>query len=465
MASNTYTSIAKTTLTSDQTTITFNLSGIDSSITDLVLINYSKCSNTSTGAAISIVFNSDTSGNYSQVAMEANGTSITGEGYTNTTSIDGGRINTSNGSNSNWGMGISHIKNYKDTNMHKSVLTRSSAWNEAWTVYEVISAWRNTAAITSLTITCGYNFLAGSTFELYGIASAPISPKATGGAIYSDAEYYYHVFGATGTFTPLQNLTCDYLVIAGGGGGGSYSAGGGGGAGGLRSTLGTTGGGGALESALSLTSGTAYTITVGAGGAGAVNTSTGVSGGTSSIAGSGLTTISTVGGGYGGGYNGGHYAPASGGSGGGAQYYTYQTGASGTANQGYAGGNGYYSGSSAGGGGGGAGGVGANATSTNGGNGGPGVYIPQMALATGTGVNSYYAGGGGGTTYDGTTAGTGGSGGGGNAAYSGGPTRYGTSGIAGTGSGGGAARTTTAPPSDAQGGNGGSGVVIVRYLK
>jgi hypothetical protein len=55
------------------------------------------------------------------------------------------------------------------------------------------------------------------------------------------------------------------LVVAGGAGGGS-DAGGGGGAGGFRCTVDNTGGGGALESALSLTSGTSYTVTIGAGG-------------------------------------------------------------------------------------------------------------------------------------------------------------------------------------------------------
>ena len=67
-----------------------------------------------------------------------------------------------------------------------------------------------------------------------------------------------------------------YLVVAGGAGGAggadvsSNRMGGGGGAGGLRSTVSPTGGGGSTESALTLTRGTTYTVTVGAGGAGNV---------------------------------------------------------------------------------------------------------------------------------------------------------------------------------------------------
>jgi hypothetical protein len=68
----------------------------------------------------------------------------------------------------------------------------------------------------------------------------------------------------------------EYLVIAGGGGAGS-NYGGGGGAGGYRTNYTSSaptpspklsGGGGSIESALTITTGIAYTVTVGAGGAG-----------------------------------------------------------------------------------------------------------------------------------------------------------------------------------------------------
>ena len=88
-------------------------------------------------------------------------------------------------------------------------------------------------------------------------------------------------------------ISVDYLVLAGGGGGGEDNAGGGG-AGGLRSTVTATGGGGALETAFTATSGVAYTITVGAGGAGGASALRGTSGANSSIAGTGLTTITST---------------------------------------------------------------------------------------------------------------------------------------------------------------------------
>ena len=67
------------------------------------------------------------------------------------------------------------------------------------------------------------------------------------------------------------------------------------------------------------------------------------------------------------------------------------------------------------------------------------------------------AGGGGGSTQGGGTSGSGGLGGGGAAGNGASGNYTGTSGTANTGGGGGAGNT-------ASGGNGGSGVVIVRYL-
>jgi len=67
--------------------------------------------------------------------------------------------------------------------------------------------------------------------------------------------------------TGRLGLTVDYLVVAGGAGGAYNRGAGGGGAGGLRSTVTATGGGGSLETPLSLSLNTSYTVVVGAGGA------------------------------------------------------------------------------------------------------------------------------------------------------------------------------------------------------
>jgi len=254
--------------------------------------------------------------------------------------------------------------------------------------------------------------------------------------------------GSLSLVTPPYSV--DFLVIAGGGAGG-YDRGGGGGAGGYRNSFSTetSGGGGSSESSLSFNSGTVYTITVGAGATAPTSKPVAGRGSDSSISGTGITTITSTGGG-----SGGHADVnsdgASGGAGGGAAATT-PSGGSGTANQGYAGGaatNGAPNFPA--GGGGGASAVGqASPSSSTGGNGGNGV----SSSITGSSVTR--AGGGGGGVYGGGTGGTGGSGGGGTSIFG----SAGENGTANTGSGGSGGSGATP---NLKGGNGGKGVVILR---
>ena len=175
------------------------------------------------------------------------------------------------------------------------------------------------------------------------------------------------------TFTQVvipNTLVVDYLVVAGGGGGGAKRTGGGGGAGGFRTSAGTSGANSSAETALTLLTDVAYNITVGNGCA------TNSQGGSSSIAGTGITTITSIGGGGGGDdtiNSGNSNSGFSGGSGGGSRSNTASaTGGAGTANQGFRGGNnttGTYRGT----GGGGAGATGNDAASSDTGIGGAGI--------------------------------------------------------------------------------------------
>jgi len=234
----------------------------------------------------------------------------------------------------------------------------------------------------------------------------------------------------------------NYLVV-GGGGGGAVNSAGGGGAGGLRSTVTATGGGGTLETALTISTGTAFTVTVGAGGAGATGaTSSGQT--ASGVVGqnSVFHNITSLGGGFGGAYTGNGGNGGSGGS----------KNGTGTANQGFNASTLDY------GGGGGAGSIGlaptgSLPTSGAGGSGGSGVAVSI------TGSSVTYAGGGGGAGDGrGTTGGVGGSGGGGSGSAS---SANGGNGTTNLGGGGGAAAFTSS--TQGNGGAGGSGVVILRY--
>jgi len=365
------------TLTSAAPNITFT--SIPQTYTDLKIVCSARTSGSSD--AFLVWFNGSAS-NLSSKNIQGYGSSIASGGFSG---IAGG-LPSSSYTASTFGNAEIYIPNYTSSN-YKSVSLDSVPENNATATRQVLTAglWSDTAAITSVTIDGnGDNLVSGSTFYLYGISNVTSGSKATGGIVSSDGTYWYHMFPYSGTFTPTQNITADYLVIAGGGGG-AGNQGGGGGAGGLRSTVGTTGGGGSLESALSLTANTGYTVTVGAGGVGTWGSQTS---GSNSV----FSTITSTGGGKGGagGANG-----SSGGSGGGGGYAgspPVGTGGAGTTNQGYAGGDGVlnqYGGS--GGGAGGTGTAGNNASIT----GGAGVQITAFANATQTGVNSgYYAIGG-----------------------------------------------------------------------
>ena len=84
------------------------------------------------------------------------------------------------------------------------------------------------------------------------------------------------------------NVTLSYLVVAGGGAGGKGVSGGGGGAGGLL-----------YSASGSFPSNTNFTVAVGAGGAYVSANADGTAGANSSISGTGLTTITAIGGGGG----------------------------------------------------------------------------------------------------------------------------------------------------------------------
>lgn len=250
-------------------------------------------------------------------------------------------------------------------------------------------------------------------------------------------------------FSQPAGYSVSYLIVAGAGGGGGAAA--------ASAGAGGGGAGGMLLSNATLSSGTAYTVTVGAGGPGGIGgqAPAGTNGSNSSI-----STINTaIGGGGGGTCLTGSFAngaAGSGGSGGGGEYY-HNSGApgSGTTGQGFAGGTGSLSSSNfGGGGGGGASTAGINGTSTAGGNGGAG------SASTISGSSVTYAGGGGAGVYGTGTSGLGGSGGGGNGGTSNGGT--GSAGTANTGGGGGGGSTAGSAGSY-NGGAGGSGIVIISY--
>jgi hypothetical protein len=259
---------------------------------------------------------------------------------------------------------------------------------------------------------------------------------------------------------PNHVSTIKSLVVAGGGGGGSR-AGGGGGAGGY-----------VYDAALSVTANSYQSIVVGQGGSGwsylpgynGTNSSLGTlrtalgGGGGGHADGSNNTTRDGRNGGSGGGAGGSAFAQNSSATQGlGNQNSTYGYGV------GNRGGSGYSNGAWPSGGGGGASGVGANANggTNTAGKGGTGISDPIG------GSSICYATGGGGGVLAGYTKGDGGDCGGvaspnNNSGIAGSSLRGAPSARANTGSGG-AGNGYNASGADYEGGNGASGVIVLRY--
>ncbi len=285
---------------------------------------------------------------------------------------------------------------------------------------------------------------------------------ASGGTPSQSGDFEIRTFTADGTFTVnalatnSPNNVIDYVVVAGGGGGGSGTSGGagGGGAGGYRSFT---------SQPVSVQG---YPVVVGGGGnkapPGTAPQPAGTQGATSTF-----ISNSSAGGG-GGGSQGTSQNGGPGGSGGGGGY---NSGTGGTGNtppvsppQGNNGGAEANPGCN-GGGGGGAGGAGASNTSTTISPGGAGVDI-SPSYGPSVGASGFVAGGGGGGGYC-AAGGAGGTGGGGAGAGGSPSAGVASNGTDNTGGGGGGTASRAGPPVGPSmvAGNGGSGVVIIRYKR
>lgn len=165
-AGSTYTPIATSTLGSTATSYTF--SSIPSTWTDLVVIVQAGV--TSGDSNFQLTFNSDSSNSYSRTYLSGDGSSATSGRAANVAYIranDQGYLHVGQST-----MLIINVQNYSNSTTYKTTLSRSANGSDNGTA-AVVGLWRNTSAITSLTLTIDAStFTAGSIFTLYGIAAA-----------------------------------------------------------------------------------------------------------------------------------------------------------------------------------------------------------------------------------------------------------------------------------------------------
>lgn len=159
-AGSTYTPIATYTATGSVSTVTF--SSIPGTYTDLVLIGFAKDSNNYTGLRV----NNNSSALYSRTIMTWNGSSAGSSRTTGDTTLYVG------GNGTNFEVTRYNFMNYSNTTTYKTIIgTQTTA--DATSIASV-NLWRSTSAINEINIysVSGATILTGTTWTLYGIASA-----------------------------------------------------------------------------------------------------------------------------------------------------------------------------------------------------------------------------------------------------------------------------------------------------
>lgn len=160
-----YESIATVTGNGSATSLTF--SSISATYQHLQIRGIAK---TASDTVFYLRFNADTGSNYSRHSLYGNGTTAATLGDANMTEIGQIRASTTT---SIYSGSVIDILDYKDTNKYKTVrLLTGCDFNGSGIVMLSSGSWRNTNAITSITLRCDTAFDSNSTFALYGIKGA-----------------------------------------------------------------------------------------------------------------------------------------------------------------------------------------------------------------------------------------------------------------------------------------------------
>jgi hypothetical protein len=160
----TYEPIATYTIPSATANYTF--SSISGTYTDLVIV---VTGNSTAAADLWMQVNGDTGTNYSTTQLSGTGSSALSQRSSNRANFNvnfNAYMSTTVAANY-----IIQLQNYSNTTTYKTMLARCNNANQA--VDATVGLWRNTAAITSVTLIAnGSTFATGSTFTLYGIKAA-----------------------------------------------------------------------------------------------------------------------------------------------------------------------------------------------------------------------------------------------------------------------------------------------------
>lgn len=163
----TYEPIATTTLATAAASITF--SSIPATFTDLRLVLVFNTGGATGNTNARVTFNSDTATNYSKTNLRGTGSSALSQRATSVAFIDIGQATAVN-----WAISTMDIFSYAGSTYKTALTENSSDANGFGNVYREVALWRDTSAISTITMTSSSanNFRAGTTATLYGILKA-----------------------------------------------------------------------------------------------------------------------------------------------------------------------------------------------------------------------------------------------------------------------------------------------------
>lgn len=168
----TYEPIATTTLGSAANSITF--SSIPGTYTDLRLVLVVRSDRAAGADSVNLRFNSDTTTSGSQTNLLGDGSAASSSRSTSVSRVCNLNCPADTATAGVFGLLEYDIFSYAGST-NKTVLAKSSAdTNGAGSVTTQVGLWRNTAAITTITLlsNTSSNFIAGTAATLYGILKA-----------------------------------------------------------------------------------------------------------------------------------------------------------------------------------------------------------------------------------------------------------------------------------------------------
>lgn len=166
--------IAETTLGASAASVTF--ASIPQTYRHLVLFANARTDRAARTDYMNWQANADAAGNYDSSYLQAFNGGVTSVQTAGATYVIIGVIDGALATGSNFGGGFCYWPNYTNTNMRKVGNSKTFKAGDQTVISGIVHTecgghWRNTAAITSLTIvpTTGPNFVQYSTFSLYGV--------------------------------------------------------------------------------------------------------------------------------------------------------------------------------------------------------------------------------------------------------------------------------------------------------